>query len=107
MEDVFGFKVPEGSCLLLSRGLIVGKVESGIEAVVNGIEDEYARMDYAWSNPDSYRILIETKDRGDGLRVFSIVRFQDRESKELFVMKWGLGSGKVSDLVKIIPGKMN
>jgi hypothetical protein len=108
MDELFGFKIPVGSVLLLTRRLVVPKAESGIEAVVNGVEDEYARMDYAWSNPDSYRILVETcDDLKKGLRTFTIVRFRDRESKEMFVMKWGLMGGKVSDLVKVIPGRMN
>ncbi len=106
-----GIEVPDGSVLIATRGLVVDKAGCRIEAVVNGIEDEGARMDYTWLNKDSKRIFIEVKvDKAKGLRTFSIVRFADRESKELFVMKYGMPGGRVvedKDWMVVIPEKMN
>jgi hypothetical protein len=107
MGNVFGIDVPKGSVLILSRGLVVDKEVCGIGGVVNGIEDEGSRVDYAWENKDSYRILVEWRvNRDTGLRYFSIVRFRDKESKEMFVLKYGLMTGR-KDLAMVIPGKMN
>jgi len=108
MENImFGIKVPKGCVLIYSRGLVVNRDECAIEAVVNGIEDEDSRMDYSWKNRDSHRIFIEVSRDGSGLRKFSIVRFIDRESKDMFVMKYGLKGAGVGAYNAVMDGRMN
>jgi len=103
VKGMFGIDLPDGCEYIASRGLVVPG--DFIEGVVNGMERVGERMDYAWRHRDSDRVLIDVSVKGV-IRTFSVVRFVNREEKELFVMRYGLYDG-VGDNNIVMDGKLN
>lgn len=109
LGKMFRPDLKEGDGYLLSRGIVIaGAVEQGVESIMNGVEKEGERMDYIWGRDvqDRKLMLVDAVVEG-GVRKFSVVRFRDIESREMFIIRYRLYGDSVLDAGIMLKGRIN
>jgi len=109
LGKMFRPDLKEGDGYLLSRGIVIEDVlQQGVESIMNGVEKEGERMDYIWGRGLSDRRLMFVDAVVDGgVRKFSVVRFRDIESREMFIIRYRLYGDSVLDAGLMLRGRIN